>query len=234
MADSISEKKITVCFDKFGVPAEVTADYVVLATPLPVISLLEFKPELPADKDYAIRTTRYVEVTKVLAQFDKSWWVENFDEFNRGRGGGVVTDLPLRYLVFPASRAEDRAVVLASYTFEQDAYKLGVITEVEKRNIIYRCLTEIFGEKLILDSIEVSTSQNWSADGEAGGAAFCYFGPYQYTNHYELLKRPEFDDTLYLIGEHVSGWHGWILGALESAEEQVIKIELEERKRRRS
>jgi monoamine oxidase len=45
-----------------------------------------------------------VEVTKILLQFKTRWWereLPRLDPKDEPRDGGVITDLPIRYVMFP-------------------------------------------------------------------------------------------------------------------------------------
>jgi monoamine oxidase len=188
------------------------------------MTTIRVSPPFRPGKTSAINQVRYVEVTKVLAQFRTRWWEKLLDEtYNAGSEGGLVTDLPIRYLMFPHSASSQfappqaRGVVMASYTFEREAARLGVLSEADKLRLVRENLGEIFEKDLIDDTIEVSVSKNWSNDVYAGGAAFAYFSPHQRTRLYNDLISVDWDGRACFAGEHASAFHGWIEGALRSA-----------------
>lgn len=215
-----------------GLEKEEKADYVIFSIPCPAMKAIQIKPAFKLNKARAINELRYVEVTKILAQFKTRWWEKVLDEeFKMGREGGLVTDLPIRYLMFPHAKAaqsappQARGVVMASYVFERDAASVGAWSEDEKRRLVADNLSEIFGSDLIEDSLEVSISHNWSNDAFAGGAAFAYFGPNQYRNLLPHLISSDWDGRACFAGEHASDWHGWIEGALASAMRASIQVQ---------
>jgi monoamine oxidase len=215
-----------------GLQKEETADYVIFSIPCPAMKAIQITPAFNLNKTRAMNELRYVEVTKILAQFKTRWWEKVLHEkFNMGKEGGLVTDLPIRYLMFPHAEAaqsaspQTRGVVMASYVFERDAASVGAWSEDEKKRLVADNLSEIFGSDLIDDSLEVSISHNWSNDAFAGGAAFAYFGPNQYGNLLPHLVASDWDDRACFAGEHASDWHGWIEGALASAMRVSLQVQ---------
>jgi monoamine oxidase len=220
-----------------GLEKEEKADYVVFSIPCPAMKAIKITPAFGLDKTRAMNELRYVEVTKILAQFKTRWWEKVLhEEFKMGKEGGLVTDLPIRYLMFPHAEAaqsappQARGVVMASYVFERDAASVGAWSEDEKQRLVADNLSEIFRSDLIEDSLEVSISHNWSNDAFAGGAAFAYFGPNQYGNLAPHLVTSDWDGRACFAGEHASDWHGWIEGALASA--MRVSLQVQEHLRR--
>jgi monoamine oxidase len=202
----------------------IETDYVVFALPFTALNMLRIDPFFSPAKRTAIRTLRYVQVTKILLQFRTRWWeAAPYKLGHKSCGGGVITDLPIRYVMFPSKDAgqhppgQQRGVIMASYVFEQDATELGSLTDQERIRIAARDLSTIFGKKIIEFNLEVGASQVWPATDKSGGAAFSYFGPGQRTLLWPEIIAPEWDDTAHFAGEHASYFHGWIEGAAESA-----------------
>ena len=112
-------------------------DYVVFAVPFPVLNMLGVDPPFSTGKRTAIRTLRYVEVTKVLLQFRERWWESKLTELTGKPDGALLTDLPIRYAVFPTCdpgqrQGTGRGVVMASYTFEQDAMVWACLSDADR------------------------------------------------------------------------------------------------------
>ncbi|RBR04357.1 hypothetical protein FVER53590_00096 [Fusarium verticillioides] len=79
----------------------ITSDYLILAIPYTAQrTIAKSKPFVPMQQ-MAVRDVRYVEVTKILLQYKKRWWAEIFTEAGQGLDGGLVSDLPIRYTMFP-------------------------------------------------------------------------------------------------------------------------------------
>jgi monoamine oxidase len=205
-----------------GAPYTIKADYVVFALPFTALNMLRIKPFFGPAKRTAIRTLRYVQVTKILLQFRTRWWEAAPYKLGHKSGGGVITDLPIRYVMFPSASADQhragqqRGVIMASYVFEQDATELGCLTDEERIRIAARDLSTIFGEEVIEENLEVGASQVWPATDKSGGAAFSYFGRGQRMLLWPGIIAPEWDDAAHFAGEHASYFHGWIEGAVES------------------
>ncbi len=75
----------------------------------------------------AIRTLRYDASVKVAIKFTKRWWEEA--PYNQ-KGGQSKTDRPTRVVVYPSNGIGGKeAVLLASYTWSQDALRFGALVQ---------------------------------------------------------------------------------------------------------
>jgi monoamine oxidase len=117
-----------------------------------------------------------------------------------------VTDLPICYTMFPktehshqAERSE-RGVVMAAYTFQEDATSLGAMSPVNRTLIVARNLDEIFLSAKSLALLEASVAQVWSSDEMAGGSAFASFGPMQKTDFWKDMVSAEWGSTVFFYG----------------------------------
>ena len=99
-----------------------TGDHVLVTVPFPVLRHVEtLKPFSPA-KQRAIRQLHYDASAKILFQCRRRFWEED----EGIHGGGTVTDLPIRALYYPDHGMETgRGVLLASYTWSEDAQRWG-------------------------------------------------------------------------------------------------------------
>jgi len=96
------------------------ADYAICTLPFSVLRHVEVTPRFSREKQRAVRQLNYSESTKILFQVRNRFW-ETEDGIV---GGTTATDLPIRRIVYPSHPADDggeRAVLLASYTWSQDA-----------------------------------------------------------------------------------------------------------------
>lgn len=208
---------------KAGALASEFADYVLFTIPFTAQRMVRVDPPFGIRKSNAIRELRYVEVTKILLQFKTRWWETYLKDRGQKPEGGMVTDLPIRYAMFPVSTSaqfkngQNRGVVMASYTFQQDATESGTLSNEAVVRLAADDMETIFGRALIDDNLEVGTSQAWSADTFSGGSAFTYFAPMQKTRLFGTMTQPEWNNAAHFAGEHVSYSHGWIEGAFESA-----------------
>ncbi|KAF0325055.1 l-amino acid oxidase [Colletotrichum asianum] len=200
----------------------VQSDYIILAIPYTAQrSITKSKPFQPKQED-AIREVRYVEVTKVLLQYKKRWWNDVFLSKKQGTDGGMVTDLPIRYTMFPVEKGNEqfkhskRGAVMAAYTFQQDATILGAMSPARRIRMAADNLASVFPEADSLQYLEAGASQVFPTDELAGGSAFCYFGPLQKTMYLDAMCEPDWDHRVFFAGEQASFSHGWIQGALEA------------------
>jgi monoamine oxidase len=183
-----------------------TADHAICAVPFPVLRTIE--AEFSHGKRKAIRQLNYSASTKVLFQVRRRRWESEDGIF----GGGTVTDLPIRRINYPTpDPSTERGVLLASYTWGQDALQWGAMDEETR-------LEEALGDvsrihPWIREEYEVGASHAWYGDRWARGA-FALFAPEQQSQLQGDIVRPE--GRISFAGEHCSLWHAWIEGALES------------------
>ncbi|KAE9392621.1 FAD/NAD(P)-binding domain-containing protein [Gymnopus androsaceus JB14] len=219
-SDSRSSIKLT--YDTQAGQRSVVGDWLIIAIPYTALRVITRSKPFSPLKELAIRTVRYVEVTKVLLQYRERWWKKEFEKEGQGTDGGVVTDLPIRYTMFPReadsdmARASDRGVVMAAYTFEQDATILGSMSPANRALQAARDLDTIFGDANSLPLLEASAAQVFPSDELAGGSAFTYFAPMQKSMFLEDMCRAEWDKRVFFAGEQASYTHGWIQGAFEA------------------
>ncbi|KAJ7700917.1 hypothetical protein B0H16DRAFT_1902887 [Mycena metata] len=227
-----------VCFydNPAGEEILVKSDYLILAIPYTAQRSIIKDHAFVPKKEMAIRQVRYVEVTKVLLQYKERWWKEQFRGKTQGTDGGVVTDLPIRYTMFPKEtdaqgntvdqfKHTNRGAIMAAYTFEQDATILGALSPAHRTQLAARDIHTIFPAARSLELLEAATAQVFPSDELAGGSAFCYFGPSQKSSFLSTMCKPDWDRRVFFAGEQASYTHGWIQGALEAALRCVIQID---------
>lgn len=220
------------------------SDFVIFTVPYTAQrTITKSRPFSPA-LEQAIHDVRYVEVTKVLLQYRKRWWEDVFKSHKQGTDGGMVSDLPIRYTMFPKTEGNaqfkdtDRGAIMAAYTFEQDATILGCMSPERRVRIAAENLDRVFPSANSLQYLEAGTSQAFPSDELAGGSAFCYFGPGQKTQYLETMRTPDWADPkgsanyrVFFAGEHTSYTHGWIHGAIGAGLRCVQQVCNEARKR---
>ena len=176
--------------------------------PFPVLRTVEVTPELSHAKRRAIRQLNYHASTKVLFQVRERIW-ETDDGID---GGATVTDLPVRRLNYPPpDPTTSRGVLLASYTWGQDALQWGAMDEETRLEEALDDVARIHPR--IREVYETGASHAWYGDRWARGA-FALFAPGQQSELQEDIVRPE--GRILFAGEHCSLYHAWIQGALES------------------
>ncbi len=182
----------------------------------------------------AIRTLNYGASCKVGIRFKQAWWIKSPLNLNINKGGLGKTDLPIRVCVYPSYNIQDvdvPAVLLCSYTWEQDASRMGSMIERNSPEGEERLKELLFNNLALLHSTKESYDEvyatirddyithhayNWYHDPYSVGA-FAFFGPWQFKEVYPDLTTPSADGKLIIVGEAASTHHAWVVGALESA-----------------
>ncbi|KAF5656476.1 l-amino acid oxidase [Fusarium heterosporum] len=198
----------------------------------------------PVQKE-AIRSLHYDESAKIALQFSYPWWIV---DCGIREGGCSSTDLPLRTCIYPSYNIDDGedkpAILLASYTWAQDATRLGSMianrrrqaadpeehppSEQELVELILQNLARLHAGKITYEKIKASFTGKyhawaWQNDPFSAGA-FALFGPGQFSNLYPYLTRPAADSKFHIVGEAASVNHGWVVGSLDSAYSAVYKF----------
>lgn len=186
----------------------VTGDYAICTLPFSVLRHVEMVKPLSRGKQRAIRQLHYSASTKILFQVRRRFWEQEDGIF----GGATATDLGIRRINYPTPDPEtERGVLLASYTWGQDAARWGAMDEATR---IQEGLEDV--ERIhprIRTEFESGASHAWYDDRYAGGA-FALFDPEQQTKLQEDITSRE--GRIFFAGEHCSLHHAWIQGALES------------------
>ncbi|HXJ65815.1 MAG TPA: flavin monoamine oxidase family protein [Actinomycetota bacterium] len=209
-AIELATEGVTVHFKTESGRFNVTGDYAVCALPFPCLRTVEITGgEFSHEKRKAIRELFYHASTKILFQVRRRIW-EHEDGIIGG--GATVTDLPIRRMNYPPSTTDtERGVLLASYSWGQDALQWGAMDPETRLEEALDDVARIHPG--IRDEFEVGTSHAWYGDRWARGA-FALFAPDQQTDLQAAIVAPE--GRIHFAGEHCSLYHAWIQGALES------------------
>ena len=202
------DRSVTVHFKTESGRFSATGDYAICTVPFPVLRTIEAMKPFSRDKQRAIRQLNYHASTKVLFQVRRRFW-ETEDGI---LGGATVTDLPIRRMNYPTPDDEtERGVLLASYTWGQDALQWGAMDAETRLEEALDDVSRIHPQ--VRDEFEVGTSHAWYGDRWARGA-FALFAPDQQSQLQAAIVKPE--GRFFFAGEHCSLYHAWIQGALES------------------
>ena len=193
-----------------------TGDYALVTVPFTALRHVEALKPFSPPKQRAIRQLHYDAAAKILFQCRRRFWEED----EGIRGGGTVTDLPIRALYYPDHGGETgRGVLLASYTWSEDAQRWGSLAPADRVAQALENVAAIHPQ--VTQEFETGTSYMWHHDEFAGGA-FALFDPGQQTHLYEAIVRPE--GRIHFAGEHASRANAWIQGAIESALRAALAI----------
>ncbi|KAI9150728.1 putative L-amino-acid oxidase YobN [Paramyrothecium foliicola] len=220
-----------------GIRRALTTDYVIFAVPLTAQRAITKSKPFTSAMEQAIRDVRYIEITKILLQYHVRWWESVFTSKGQGKDGGLISDLPIRYTMFPVtdgnSQSTDttRGAIMAAYTFQQDATILGAMSPERRVRTAAENIQKIFPSVNTLQWLEAGTSQVFPSDELAGGSAFCYFGPGQKSQYLDIMRTPDWAASegsdryrVFFAGEHASYTHGWIHGAMEAGLRCVMQV----------
>jgi monoamine oxidase len=199
---------VTVHFRSAAQRGSERGDFCILTVPFPVLRHVDVAPAFSRAKQRAIRQLHYDASAKILLQCRSRFWEDKDGIF----GGGSVTDLPIRNIYYPEQgRETGRGILLASYTWSEDAQRWGSLAPADRIGEAIEQLAHIHPE--IADAYEAGASWMWHDDEFAGGA-FALFDPGQQTLLHEAIVEPQ--GRVHFAGEHASLAHAWIQGSIES------------------
>ncbi|MEP7201047.1 MAG: NAD(P)/FAD-dependent oxidoreductase [Ilumatobacteraceae bacterium] len=178
------------------------ADHVVLACSLVPLRSVRFDPPLPDPLRRAIHELGYGTVTKTAVQFaDRQW-----------PAGYATTDGVSQRIYEPTADQPGPAGVLMSYAGGEGGRYLAEKPESDRVEIVEADMRHVHGIKAPATG---GFSRAWSAEPRYGGS-YAAYGPGQITAFWEVLRRPH--GRIWLAGEHVATWTGYLEGAVESGE----------------
>jgi monoamine oxidase len=211
-----SPDEVTIHYQTAAGRFNMQADYAILTIPFPVLRHIETLKPFSRPKQRAIRQLHYDASGKIFLQFRRRFWEEDDGIF----GGGTITDLAVRNVFYPEhGRETGRGVLLASYTWANDAHRWGSLSPQDR---IEQCLENIIEiHPQAQRAFEGGASQMWHDDPFAGGA-FALFEPGQQTHLHDHIMAPE--GRYHFAGEHASLFHAWIQGAIESGLRVALEI----------
>ncbi|MCG6499524.1 FAD-dependent oxidoreductase [Kitasatospora sp. A2-31] len=139
-------------------------------------------------------------------------------------GGGSTTDNPNRFMYYPSHPVPDGeggGVVLASYSWSDDAVRWDSMEDDERYVYALRNLQSVHGRRIEVFYTGYGKTQSWLRDPYAFGEAAVYT-PHQMTSFHLDVVKPE--GPVHFAGEHVSLKHAWIEGAVETAVRAAIAV----------
>jgi len=179
-----------------------TADHVVLACSLVPLRSVRFDPPLPSVLAGAITELGYGAVTKTAVQFAHRQWPSGY----------ATTEGISQRIYEPTVDQPGEARVLMSYAGGTGGRILAARTEPDRVKVIEADMREVYG---IAAASTGAFSRAWSAEPRYGGS-YAVYRPGQIGAFWEVLRRPH--GRIWLAGEHVATWTGYLEGAVESGE----------------
>jgi len=190
---------------------QTSSDYAIITIPFSTLNFVDILPQssFSYNKWRAIRTIHYMASTKIGLQFSNRFW-----EKDGLYGGMSITDLPIRFSYYPSTGfgSDGPAVIVASYTWEDDALYWDSLSQNEQIQQALNDLSYFFGEQ-VYSSFMTGYTYSWTLDPYAAGAV-SMLKPDQLKELGPYLATPE--GRVHFSGEHTSSTPGWMQGAIES------------------
>jgi len=190
---------------------------------------------LSYNKRRAIRELTYLNAGKIFLQFKSRFWEKSGQPTTSGSGiigGTSSTDLPIRTVVYPSYYqglpSNGSGVLLASYTWEDDATRFSPYSEEEAFELALKDLVTLHGEVAREEWIPGKKNNKfhyWPNDKTVVGGAYAKYRPEQLGKLMISMMRSE--HFIHWAGEHTDIHNAWIAGALNSAVRVVREILLE-------
>jgi monoamine oxidase len=211
------EAGVTVHYQTAAGRGAARAERAIVTVPFPVLRHVEVQKPFSPAKQRAIRQLHYDASAKVFLQCRRRFWEEDGIA-----GGSSVTDLPVRAVYYPDhGRETGRGVLLASYTWGEDAQRWGSLAPADRVVQALENVAQLHPE--VTGEVEAGASYMWHDDEFAGGA-FALFEPGQLTRLHATIVAPE--GRIHFAGEHASLAHAWIEGAVESGLRAALEVHL--------
>jgi len=213
---------------------EANFNYVISTIPLPSLRFVDLDMcNLSYAQLEGMRTLRYDSSCKVGIRFKSRWW----QTLRSGsiKGGQSKTDRIIRTAVFPSYGVNDPdadAVMIASYTWSQDASRVGGLMRGRDSEAEAFLIENILEDLSLLHGVDLKFLRgelddwcafDWYADPHTLGA-FALFGPGQFSNIYPAFGQGAAGGRLLFAGEALSAQHAWVEGALDSAYAAVQRL----------
>ncbi|MFD8707162.1 flavin monoamine oxidase family protein [Kitasatospora sp. NPDC059648] len=195
-------------------------DYAIVTIPFSALRFCRIEPLMSYPKRRAVTELHYDAATKVLLEFHHRFWEEGPDGFS---GGGCVSDSASRFTYFPSHAPEGSSggVVLASYTWSDDAARWDSLTPGERYAFALDDLERLLGPRVRREFTGAGATQSWARARYALGEA-AIVTPGQLHELHPATRTPE--GRVHFAGEHTSLKPAWIEGALESAVRSFLEV----------
>jgi monoamine oxidase len=221
-------------------------DYVICAIPFSTLRTVEIKPLFSDLKMQAIREVEYIASQKTIMLCNRRFWEEGGPDQQIIGGGSYTdlpistiwypSDHASRCSIqnncimhsFPYSKLNleqgnqnspdsEPGVLLASYNYNLDTVRLSNLTEELRFKEIKKEVEEVHGlPRGYLDNIVVDfKTMNWNSNLWTRGA-LPFFTPEQKRLFSYAMAVPEYDNRVFMAGDHISAVHRWMQGALQS------------------
>jgi len=211
-----SDKGVDVTYvDGGGQKMTIKADYCICAIPLSVLRTMDIGVSKPF-KD-AIGAVSYSLVGKIGLQMKRRFWEEEHQIY----GGHVYMDDPqIGTISLPSTGWQSqKGVILGYYNHGANAAKASALDVAGRTALALAAGQKVFPQ--YKESFETAFAASWHRiEHNLGGWA--QWDDDGRREAYPILCEP--DGRIYLAGEHLSYLTGWQAGGIESAWQQITKL----------
>jgi monoamine oxidase len=213
-----------------GTSTEENFDYVVCAIPFSTLKDVAISPLFSSIKMRAIREVHYAPAQKSLLLCRERFW-----EQEGIVGGGTYTDLPISSVWYPSDHAKfltnpndfasdfrslpwnEPGVIVSSYNLNANPTTSAAQTEESDLAPIERELSDVHGltPEYLHSIVEDFKILSWDKQPTFRGA-LSFFTPGQKELFAYGMALPEYNGKIFFAGEHISGTHRWMQGALQT------------------
>jgi monoamine oxidase len=221
-------------------------DYVICAIPFSALRTVDIKPLFSDLKMQAIREVDYIASQKSLMLCNRRFWEEGGPDQQIIGGGSytdlpvttiwypsdhashcsiqnscTMHSFPYSKVNLPQgnqnSLASEPGVLIASYNYGLDTVRLANLTEELRLKEMKKEVEEVHGlPRGYLDNIvEDFKTMDWNSYLWTRGA-LPFFTPEQKRLFSYAMALPEYDNRVFIAGDHISAVHRWMQGALQS------------------
>ncbi|MET3507779.1 flavin monoamine oxidase family protein [Halalkalibacter oceani] len=197
-----------------GGTQSMSGDYCICTIPLPVLK--KIPADFSAEMKNAMNQIGYATTGKIGLQFKSRFW-ENED---RIYGGITTTNMDINQIWYPSSDfLAQKGILVGYYNFGNNAVALGNMSLAERQAHALAQGTKIHPQYAAEFETGFSLAWHKIRYNEGGWASY---SESDLQNYYPILNRPQ--GRVYLAGEHLSYYTGWMAGAFESARKVVTEI----------
>ena len=174
----------------------------------------------PAELWTAIERSHYMQSSKTFVMVDRPFWKDIDPETGREVLSMTLTDRLNRATYLLDNGPDQPAVILLSYTWNDDALKWLALDADERVELMLHSLEQIYpGVDIASHIVGQPITVSWEADPNFMGAFKANLpGHYRYQQrlftHFKQDQLPESQRGIFLAGDDVSFTAGWAEGAV--------------------
>jgi monoamine oxidase len=245
-----NDGSVELVVERGGTSEALQCDAVICTIPFAVLHTLDVDPPFEPAKNLAVRRLGYASSTKVLLHCRRRFWeadqgiaggasmsdlLYRATYYPSDNAVPVTEPVPMRannnsmyggyrdgeFVPNDPEVSAGPGVLLASYTWGQDARRLGTLSPEERVRVVTRQLARIHPEIEEAAMVDDFATMFWD-EYPWTNASFAELLPGQQESMHEAAAKPE--GNVFFAGEHTSLDTGWIQGAVSSALRAVREV----------